>query len=227
MKNIFFSLSFILFLFSCQSGDYESNRKAKSDEHIAAITTIQSEQMHRLSILEENFRTLNGKLEELQFALDNRVNKQLNVIKSNLVGVERRLPLPSLVNKNSLIKDKIFVKENQNESAKTLESALLNIERANFKKATIVLRDIDSVIDPKIKYRGIFWNALALEALFEYNDAIKLYDTIINNFPKTRHAEESLKRLSSVFSKMGKAKLADLTYKKLESNYPKSEFIRK
>lgn len=225
--RIFIYLLFLTSFFSCQSTAFNSQRKVKSEEQIAAIGSAQSEQMQRLTILEENLRKLNGKVEELEYTLDSKVNKELDVIKTNLVGVERRLPLPEIVNKNTLIKDKIFVKERQNETAKIIEKALLNIERANFKHANMLLKNYSNIIDPNLKYRAIFWNALALEALFEYNDSIRLYDTIINNYPKTKHAEESLFRLSSVFSKMGKAKLADLTYKKLKSNYPKSEFIRK
>lgn len=183
--------------------------------------------MERLALLDERLRELNGKLEELEYKYKKGFEREISDIKTNLVGVERRLPLPEVVPKETLLEDKVFAKETIGKEGVDLEEALVLIQKGEFTKSVNSLNELINTQNSEIKLRVLFWQALSSEALYEYSSAINQYNLVITNFGRSTRAAESLYRLVNLFNKMENVKLAELTKKKLIKSFPNSIWTKK
>lgn len=220
-------IPFLLLVILSSCFNSANRNKIGISEQMQALTSLQGEQMERISLLEERLREVYGKLEELEYTYQKGFKKELSNLKSNLVGVERRLPLPEIVPKETLLEDKVFAKETIGKEGVDLESSLNLIQKGEFTEAIYNLSLLVEGSTPEVSMRAIFWQALSSEALYEYSTAINQYNQLITNFEKSPRAAESLFRLVNLFNKMGNNKLAVLTEKKLSKSFPNTIWSKK
>ena len=108
--------------------------------------------------------------------------------------------------------------------APKFESALQNIRQGKFTPAVGALEDAaDSVHGTAQAPMVLFWLAVAQEGANANEEAVRRYIEITTRYPKSRRAPLALLRQASVMVRLGDAKTAKLSLKKLVSDYPKSE----
>lgn len=56
-------------------------------------------------------------------------------------------------------------------------------------------------------------------------EAVKLYQSIVDNFPRSEWADDALFRIYQYYYSMGLYKTADLKFQQLKKDYPASEFV--
>lgn len=98
---------------------------------------------------------------------------------------------------------------------------LKNIEKGNIKEAQKALTGL------KVKYPGNP-SIMFLDGVLKSNalDAIDIYKSVYEKYPKSAFADASLYRLFSYYYSTGLYKKADETLKKLKSEYPNSPYIQ-
>jgi tetratricopeptide (TPR) repeat protein len=98
---------------------------------------------------------------------------------------------------------------------------LKNIERGNIKEAQSELKSL------KAKYPGNS-SIMFLEAVLKSNgqEALDIYRTIYEKYPKSTFADAALYRMFSYYYSLGLYKKAEETLNKLKTEYPGSPYIQ-
>lgn len=218
-KKILLSIS-ILSISACSSG-------ISTDDRLATLGELQRQQMERLAALEDNFRNLSGRVEELQFSVDKKFSKEISGLKESLDTVENRLPPPEIVPNEVLLADLAYARESESDASSSFYQALENVKIGKFSEALKILNTIVLEQGNSLEYRVFFWQGLACEGLYEYREALVYYNKLVEYYAKNERAALTLYRLTKVFQKIGDNNMADLTYKKLSISFPNSNYTKK
>ena len=217
-------LLFILILASCAAqGGRSGDRLGRAERDISDLRAFQAEQTSQLNSLQEELRSISGRVEQLEYGQNRKIGGDLTKLQEDLSSLKRRVPPPPIVPLSELESDEGRVSNSENEAGRFLYNGLSSIRDGKFDEARSMFSEAEaSGRDSEIFPLAVFWRGVASEGLGDHKEALKAYYELSSSYPKHPRAALSLLRQGSVLIRMGDSSTARLTYQKLVAEYPKS-----
>lgn len=226
---------------SARVGDLERDVK-ELDRKVGDLRSFQAEQTARVDGLNEQLRTLIGKIEELQHGqqlggydaggklarMDGQGNETLQ--SDSYPSVGRPAAPPAIVPDLELEADEVSASRIQGRTGELLTTALANIRAGQFAPAARLLDELRAVeLGAGARQEGggllplvYFWRGVTADGLRDNTAALKNYNDLISEFQQHPRTTVALLRLGSVFIRLGDSNTARLTFQKLITEYPDS-----
>lgn len=191
------------------------------DSAVDDIRSIQAEHSQQIVAAQQDVRTLRGRLEELEYAQSKRIGSEVDVLKSQISNLKRRVPPPAVVPVSTLEQDEGFAKTLPSDIAGRFSRALELIRDGNFSEAIPLLQTcLDASVGQPFTPQIYFWLGISYEGLGDNRNALLAYNQIVNLFGKHQRVPQALLRQASVFNRLGDPKTARITLKKLVNDHP-------
>ncbi|MCB0329737.1 MAG: tetratricopeptide repeat protein [Bdellovibrionales bacterium] len=182
---------------------------------------VQAELIARLDSLENQARSVTGKVEELQYSQNYQIGGDVDSLKQDLSRLQRRIPPPALVPLLALEEDEAAVEAFPPEAARLFANELTRMRTGNYRDALPGLRSLaDSLAPDDLRARARFWAGIAEEGVGNNADALRAYHSLAQTFPTHPRIPLALLRQSSVFVRLKDLNTAKLTLQKLIAQFP-------
>ena len=210
-------------LCSCVPSGRMTSDITRVQRDVSDLRSFQAEQTTQISSLQAQVRTLNGRLEELEFSQNKKIGSDLTTLRDDVSRLRRRVPPPPIVPLAALEEDESLAGSLPGEVASVFNDALGKIREGQFRDALALLQQVQDMSANNESYANIlFWIGVANEGLGDNRSALKAFYAISSNYPRHPRAALTLLREASVFTRLGDSSSARLTYQKLISEFPKS-----
>lgn len=213
----------IVSLIACADTQKIERDIARLDSTVGDLRNFQAEQTTQLSAMQNQLRALSGRMEELEFAQNQKLGTDLSSLKKDLSTLKKRVPPPAIVPPMALDADEALAGTIPQAVAVPFSDALQKIREGNFAEALPVLRSTLDNPDarPWVPYL-LFWVAVCYDGTGDNKSALAAYNELLSQYPQHERAPLCLMREASVFVRLGDSKTANLTLKKLIADFPKS-----
>jgi len=200
-----------------------ANRWDKFERDISDMRSVQAEQTTQIADLQSQVRSLNGKIEELQYGQQNKLGGDLNKLQADISTIKRKLPPPAIVPIAPLEADEAYIDSQNNETSKFMGNGFLKLRDGSFGDALALFQEALSTSYNSDAYPLVlFWIAVTNEGMGENTSAVKAYHELSSNYPKHPRTPLALLRQASVFVRLRDSSTARLTLQKLITEFPKS-----
>lgn len=191
------------------------------------MRVLQSEQNTQISALEERFRQLAGRIEEVEYIQNRRVGGDLAKLKKDIHKITSRVPPPPIVPVNELESDEVAV-DSWDATFKPIGKKVLELIRlGRYRDAMPYISEgLDMIGEEARDYAPVllFWRGVAADGVGDNKLALQSYSEILARDPRNPRAAFALLRQASVFVRLGDSDTAKVTLQKLIKDYPKSEY---
>lgn len=188
------------------------------------LRTFQAEQTTKIAGLETQVRQLSGRVEELEYAQKQKLGVDLNDLKSDLSELRRRVPPPTIVPALLLEADENGLGRSPAELTPLLRSAFQGLREGKFSEAEDRLKEaLELARGTQWAADIVYWIGVCRDGQGQNREALQAYHSVVADYPKHRKAAAALLRQAEVFERLGDAKTAKTTLKKLVVDYPKAE----
>lgn len=196
---------------------------ARLDRNVGDLRNLQAEQVTELASLRTEVRQLSGRLDEIEHSQSQKLGS-LSAIESDLSKLSQRVPPPPIVPVKALEEDEAMIPDLPVDVGQRFGEGLARIRAGNFPQAVGPLQEAldlgpTNAWAPNI----IFWIGLSSEATGDLKHAAASYLDIVARFPKHQRTPLALLRQGTVFIRLGDKKAAQLTFKKLSAEFPRSQ----
>jgi TolA-binding protein len=184
---------------------------------------LYSEQNGKLEQLEERLRSLQGRVEELEYSQKRTLGDEVSSLRDALSTLKRRVPPPGIVPEAALESAEASSKALPSEIAGLVSSSLGMIREGSFDKAIPLL---DAALEKgegqNFSAEILFWLGVCHDGQEDYRQALLAYHRIISLSADSPLAAVALFRQANVFLRMNDRKSYLATLRKLTSTYPRS-----
>ncbi|MCB0335493.1 MAG: tetratricopeptide repeat protein [Bdellovibrionales bacterium] len=213
---------FPLFLLACFFFFFLKRLEGMLDD----MRVLQSEQTTQISAMEERFRQLAGRIEEIEYIQNRRVGGDLAELKKDIHKITSRVPPPPIVPANELESDEVLVTR-WDQNFKPIGKKVLELVRlGRFREAQPYLNEALETAEGNPAYTPtlLFWQGVIGDGIGDNKLALKSYAELIAREPQHPRAPLAMLRQASVFIRLGDSEIAKVTLQKLMKDYPKSEY---
>lgn len=233
--NIFGSLLLICMLAGCSGNSMLNQKVSELERDVRGLQRLQAEQVNRLEEVGTTLRTLNGKIEELEYTAQQRA------VSAVQPRIEQEPPLPpessgerrpSVISTElpieALREDEQLVSQAVDPVSEQLLKGLTFLRTQSYAQALATFDTATSMSDknPTLLPLLSFWKGVTADLLTNHTLALRSYNDLISEYPSHPRTPLALLRLGGVFMELGDEKTAELTYEKLLTDYPKSKEAR-
>jgi TolA-binding protein len=198
------------------------------------VRSFQAEQTAELSALQEEVRSMTGRLEQLEF----RTTRTATIATpANTSRVENDRPAPTpvlpipgavtsqtpppIVPLDTLEADEELAPHLDVQIARLFQDGLYFIRRGQYRQALPLFDQLGATAGGKEGHvQSLFWKAVCFDGMGNNREALAAYNSLIQNYPGSSRARLSLLRLASVFVRLGDTNTARLTLQKLIAEAP-------
>ncbi len=208
------------------AGNYESLRQdvKRLEKSLSDVRSFQAEQTSEIAGLQTELRNLAGRVEEIEHLQRARLGSDITELRENLSSLKRRVPPPAIVPVLTLESDEVLAKRLANTEVGTLFSqALGKIREGQFADALSLLQEAyeknyGAEGTPEI----VFWRGISYEGLGDNRKALETYGQLVTSWRDHPRTPLALLRQGSVFIRIGDFRTAEMAFRKLIGEYPKS-----
>ncbi len=214
----------VLSLAGCAGGSAHQKIISQLQADIGDLRRLSAEQTSSIGSIQNDFRLLTGRVEQLEFSQERKLNSEVAGLQTELSNIRRRLPPPAVVPEIELEADEVIASRLGDEGGRLFSNALVLIRSSQFQEASDSLERAVQMAEPDqplVAY-FIFWNAVCKDGLGDNKAALNLYFELINRFPKHPRTALALLRQGSVFIRLKDNDTAKLTFKKLIAEFPET-----
>lgn len=207
------------------AGGYKSLRQdvRRIDKNVSDLRNFQAEQTSEIAALQTELRNLVGRVEELEYLQRARLGSDISQLKNNLSSLQQKEP-PAIVPMPTLEADEQLARRLPRvEVGTSFADALAKIRQGAFSEALPLLqRAYEKNFGEEGTVEIVFWRGVAYEGLGENRRALEAYGQMITDFPEHPRKALALLRQGSVFIRLGDFRTAELSFRKLIGEYPRS-----
>lgn len=222
--KILITLTLVLLLSACSDEMNKMKLDIKRiDGGLTDLRGFQSEQTTKIADLETQVRELSGRIEELQYAQNQKLGNTLDTLKSDLSNLQRRVPPPAVVPVSLLEEDEGAVGKLPSEIATQVSTALQALREGKFDKSLGYWQEVlDLSVGTEWAALALFWTGVSYEGSGDNKKAMEAYHDLVTRYPKYARAAVVMNRQASLLIRSGDKKMAKLILNKLIADYPKS-----
>jgi TolA-binding protein len=217
-------LGAILTLFSGCSGSSDFERRlAKLEQSFATVRTVQASHTSDLENVQTELRGINGRLDEMQHFQDQKIGREVSVLREDISSLRNRVPPPSVLPLAALEIDETTLQDIQSEGSRLVLDGLVFLRDGKFREAYALIQNALEFgkADSAYPY-ALFWGGVAADGLSDNPSALRAYNELVVQVPKAARAPLALIRQAEVFVRLRDKNAASFALKKLLSDYPKS-----
>lgn len=183
------------------------------------IRALQAEHTTTLESLRTELRELQGRVDELEYRGEGRVKE----LESTIKRVSSRVPAPAGIPEDILRSDEEQIVKNTGPAAELYQAGLQSIRTGDFQTAIEMFsKFVTENPDTTFSDNALYWKGLCFERVGEYDRAIVALSEVFQKYPAEDRVPHSLLMLGEVFLKMNAKADAELSFKKLIDDHPKS-----
>lgn len=199
------------------------------------VRSFQAEQTAELSALQEEVRSMTGRLEQLEFRTTRTATIAMPANTTSRVESDRPAPTPVLpvpgavtsqtpppiVPLDPLEADEELAPHLDVQIARLFQDGLYFVRRGQYRQALPLFDQLGATAGGKEGHlQSLFWKAVCFDGMGNNREALAAYNSLIQNYPGSSRARVSLLRLASVFVRLGDTNTARLTLQKLIAEAP-------
>ena len=220
-KIAFVSLS--IFLVNCVSTSDLQKRIAKLEQLTNSGRTIQASHTSDLETLQSEVRGLTGRLDEIQHFQDQRIGREVAVLRDDISSLRGRVPPPTIIPLAALDIDEPNLQELSTEGSRIVLDSIVFLKEAKFREAQALIQNALEFGKQDTAYPyALFWGGVIADGLGDNPGALRSYNELLVQLPKHPRAPLALMRQSDVFLRLRDKNAASFALKKLLTDYPKS-----
>jgi TolA-binding protein len=220
-KVIVFALS--IFLVNCTSNSDLYKRIAKLEQITNSSRTIQASHTSDIETLQSEVRGLTGRLDEIQHFQDQRIGREVAVLRDDISSLRGRVPPPSVIPLAALDIDEPDLQELSTEGSRIVLDSIVFLREAKFREAQALVQNALEFGKQDAAYPyALFWAGVIADGLGDNPGALRSYNELLVQMPKHPRAPLGLMRQSDVFLRLRDKSAASFALKKLLTDYPKS-----
>ncbi|MCB0358407.1 MAG: tetratricopeptide repeat protein [Bdellovibrionales bacterium] len=198
--------------------------KAFQDEmraDMADLRSIQARQTASLDQLQSQFASLQGKVDELEYAVHGKTSE----LEQRLERFGARVPPPPGVPADLLAEDEEKIRRVSGPAADQFSEGLDLLRAGEFERARSLFQSfVDQNPDTAFSDNALFWTGVSLEKIGKYDRAVVAYSDVFKLYPAEDRVQPALLRLGEAFAKLGSTEEAKLTFQKLLDDYPRGKY---
>lgn len=196
-----------------------SSQVSRIETEISDLRDIQSEHTIAIEAVRDEIRQLLGRIERLEFG-----ERQVTGLRDDINAIRSRVPPPAIVPVRELESDESMISQLPYEEAQLFKNALEKIRNGGFTQSISLLRELQGRSHGASWGAQVsFWIGVSYDGLGAPRDALRFYHEAAVDYPKSERAPLALLREGSVFIRLGDNRSAELAFKKLISDYPRSQ----
>jgi TolA-binding protein len=214
---------FSLLLISCSASTDLERRMARLEQSVNATRSIQASQKSDIEAMQTEVRSLTGRLDELQHFQDQRIGREVAVLRDDISSLKGRVPPPTIIPLSALDIDETELHEIASEGSRIVLDSIVFLRDAKFREAQALNQNALEFGKQDAAYPyALFWGGVIADGLGDNPAALRSYNELIVQLPKHNRAPLALLRQADVFLRLRDKTAATFALKKLLSDYPKS-----
>jgi len=186
------------------------------------LRQLQADQVTELSALRAEIRQLAGRLDEFEHSQ----RGALGVPPPGGIEVPPagpRVPPPAIVPVTTLEADEALVATLPADVAQRFAAGLARVRSGAFAEAIAVLQEtLDVSFGNEWAANVVFWIGISQEGLGDSRRAVSTYIDLVSRFPRHERTPLALFRQGSALIRDGNSKAAQLAFRKLIADFPRS-----
>lgn len=191
---------------------------------VRGLREIQAEQTSQISDIRNELRTINGKLEELQYKVNQSVEPELRNLREALGSFNSRIPPPPNVPADELQQDQVHSSSLPADAATFFQGALERLRIGNYNGALENLdRAAELIAGTGREANLLFWRGVSYDGLGQFREALIAYNECGQKYPKHPRAPACFYRQAITLVKLKDFQVAKLLLKKIGVEFPKSK----
>ena len=206
-------------LLACSDGRIaqleENTKKLKSE--VADIRALQAEQTASLRQLSSDFRSLTGRVEEVQHVSTGKTQE----LEQTITKLKSRVPPPAGVPEDLLNEDDERIAPNSGPAADQYKQALQQIRTGDFDSAKETLGAFVAA-NPGTAFtdNALFWLGIVSQRLGKFDQSVTFFSDVFQKYPAEDFVAPALFYLADSLQKLGSKQDAVLTLQKLIDEHP-------
>ena len=218
-----FLVGMLLGLSGCSTEKLEKGI-LKNEKDISDLRKYQADQTTRISALEDQVRVLNGKLEELEFSQNKRLGSDISSLRQDLSSLRRKIPPPAIVPATALEADEISAERLPASIGQQYLEALSKVRTGDFSLAKSHFDELRALTEgTEQEVFMLFWLGVVYEGLSDDKAALEAYLMASGKYPAHSRTALCMLRQAGVLLRLRDMKSAQVTLKKLISDFPRSD----
>lgn len=213
----------VFFTAGCAENSAMRIEMERLSSNLGDLRNLQASQTTQLAAIEGQLRQVIGRVEELEHSQNTHLSSDLSSLKNDLSNLQRRVPPPPIVPASALDEDESNLSAVPSEISSALGEGYRSLRNGDFTTALARFKEAyDLSYGKEVSALPGFWIGVAYDGLGNNREALGAYHDMTSKFPKHPRVPLALLRQGSVLVRLGDSKTAALTFKKIISDYPKS-----
>ena len=212
------------FVFSACSDTVSLERKLdRLEQSLNSMRSIQASHTSDLDTLHSEMQSLGGRLDEIQHFQDQRIGREVSVLRDDISSLKSRVPPPAIVPTAALEEDEPLLQGMNTSASRLVLDAIVFIREAKYSEADALIQNAleYGVEDAGFPY-ALFWGGVAADGRADTSNALRSYNEVVVKFSKHTRAPLALSRQADVFLRLRDKNAATFALKKLAADYPKT-----
>jgi TolA-binding protein len=225
IKNSVLNLGALLFLGLVLASCAKNIKRdiVNLENSVDDFRVLYSEQSAKFQEIEANFKTLQTRIEQIEYNQKKTLGDEVSSLRSALSTLKKRVPPPIIVPEEALESAEASAKALPKEISSLVTTALSALREGSFNEALQLLETaLEKSSGQNFMSEIMFWIGVCYDGLEDNRKALLAYHRIISFDDKSQLASAALLRQAFVFSRMQDKDSYDVTLKKLIASYPKS-----
>ncbi len=193
------------------------------EQSINSMSTIQASHTSDIDSMRSELQALSGRLDEIQHFQDQRIGREVSVLRDDISSLKSRVPPPAIVPLAALETDEPELQGLNTAGSRLILDAIVFIRDAKYSEADALLQQALEYgsSDAAFVY-AVFWAGVTADGRGDNPGALRAYNDVVVKYPKHVRAPLALLRQADVFVRLRDKNAASFALKKLVADYPKS-----
>lgn len=210
-------------LSACSDSVRMQHQIDRMEQSINAMRTIQASHTSDIDSMRSEVQSLSGRLDELQHFQDQRIGREVSVLRDDISNLRSRVPPPAIIPLAALEADEEYLKGLNTPGSRLILDSVVFIRDAKYSEADALLQNALEYgpSDGAFVY-AVFWSGVAADGRGDNPGALRAYNDVVVKYPKHIRSPLALFRQADVFVRLKDKNAASFALKKLIADYPKS-----